>query len=188
MAASNPQWGAKRIRGALLKLGIRVVERTVAAAQRVVADELDAGPRSYGDNERQERTDEGDRDLRARVVRAAGAASDHREPGGRAQGTRCDRWSRAVAARRLRRRRLSGTTLVRPALERLRDRVAEGAVDRLYVHSPDRLARKYAYQVLLLEELRKHGVAVVFLNAPSGKTAEGELLVQRQGMIAEYAT
>ena len=80
----------------------------------------------------------------------------------------------------------SGSTLVRPALERLRDRVAEGGVDRLYVHSPDRLARKYAYQVLLLDELRKHGVTTVFLNGPSGKTAEDELLVQVQGMIAEY--
>jgi hypothetical protein len=57
----------------------------------------------------------------------------------------------------------SGSTLLRPALERLRDRVAEGSVDRLYVHGPDRLARKYAYQVLLLDELRKHGVTVVFL-------------------------
>jgi site-specific DNA recombinase len=38
----------------------------------------------------------------------------------------------------------SGATLVRPALERLRDVVAAGTVDRLYVHSPDRLARQYA--------------------------------------------
>ncbi len=38
----------------------------------------------------------------------------------------------------------SGATLVRPALERLRDLAAAGGVDRLYVHSPDRLARKYA--------------------------------------------
>ena len=38
----------------------------------------------------------------------------------------------------------SGATLVRPALERLRDVIAAGSVDRLYVHSPDRLARKYA--------------------------------------------
>jgi site-specific DNA recombinase len=44
----------------------------------------------------------------------------------------------------------SGSTLLRPALERLRDAAAEGAVDRLYVHSPDRLARNYAYQVLLV--------------------------------------
>jgi site-specific DNA recombinase len=80
----------------------------------------------------------------------------------------------------------SGSTLVRPALERLRDRVADGAIERLYVHSPDRLARKYAYQVLLLDELRKYGVSVMFLNGPAGNTAEDELLVQVQGMIAEY--
>ena len=46
----------------------------------------------------------------------------------------------------------SGSTLKRPALERLRDAVASGLVDRLYVHSPDRLARRYAYQVLLIDE------------------------------------
>src|SRR5688572_1445194 len=51
----------------------------------------------------------------------------------------------------------SGSTLVRPALERLRDLAHCGALDRLYVHSPDRLARKYAYQVVLLEEFRKCG-------------------------------
>jgi site-specific DNA recombinase len=80
----------------------------------------------------------------------------------------------------------SGSSLVRPALERLRDRIADGVIDRLYVHSPDRLARKYAYQVLLLDEMSKHGVTTVFLNGPTGKTAEDELLVQVQGVIAEY--
>jgi site-specific DNA recombinase len=80
----------------------------------------------------------------------------------------------------------SGASLARPALERLRDRAAEGGLDVLYVHSPDRLARRYAYQVLLIEELTRHGVAVVFLNGPSGRSAEDELLVQVQGMIAEY--
>ncbi len=63
----------------------------------------------------------------------------------------------------------SGATLLRPALERLRDRVAEGALEILYVHSPDRLARKYAYQVLLLDEFRKHGVATIFLQGPRAK-------------------
>jgi site-specific DNA recombinase len=80
----------------------------------------------------------------------------------------------------------SGSTLVRPALERLRDRVAEGGVDRLYVHSPDRLARRYAYQVLLLEEFARCGTEVIFLSGPAARTAEDELLVQVQGMIAEY--
>ncbi len=80
----------------------------------------------------------------------------------------------------------SGASLLRPQLERLRDRIAEGLVEVVYVHSPDRLARKYAYQVLLLDEFHKHGVTTIFLQAPSGKTAEDELLVQVQGMIAEY--
>jgi site-specific DNA recombinase len=80
----------------------------------------------------------------------------------------------------------SGATLVRPALERLRDCAAGGGITRLYVLAPDRLARKYAYQVLLLEELRRAGVVAVFLTNAPGTTPEDELLVQVQGMVAEY--
>ena len=80
----------------------------------------------------------------------------------------------------------SGSTLLRPALERLRDQAAAGAIDRLYVHSPDRLARKYAYQVLLLDELKRQGVEVVFLNHDLGRSPEDDLLLQVQGMVAEY--
>jgi site-specific DNA recombinase len=80
----------------------------------------------------------------------------------------------------------SGATLVRPALERLRDQAAAGAIDRLYVLCPDRLARSYAYQMLLVDELQKCGVELVFLNHPLGKTPEDNLLLQVQGMVAEY--
>lgn len=81
----------------------------------------------------------------------------------------------------------SGSTLRRPALERLRDVAYCGGIDRLYVHSPDRLARKYAYQFLLLEELKKADVEVVFLNHDAqDRSPEGDLLLQMQGMIAEY--
>lgn len=79
----------------------------------------------------------------------------------------------------------SGATLVRPGLERLRDVVAAGAVERLSVHSPDRLARTYAYQVLLVEEFRRAGVEVIFLNRALGQSPEDDLLLQVQGMIAE---
>ena len=76
---------------------------------------------------------------------------------------------------------------MRPALERLRDVVAAGAVDRLYVHSPDRLARKYAYQVLLVDEFqRSRGRGAVFLNRELGRSPEDDLLLQVQGMMAEY--
>ena len=80
----------------------------------------------------------------------------------------------------------SGSTLLRPALERLRDAAVAGHVDRLYVHAPDRLARSYAHQVLLVDELRRCGVELVFLNHPLGRSAEDELLLQVQGIIAEY--
>ena len=81
----------------------------------------------------------------------------------------------------------SGATLTRPALERLRDRAAEGAFEVLLCHAPDRLARRYAYQVLLLEELARCGVEVIFAKDPDrGGSPEDELLRQFQGMIAEY--
>jgi site-specific DNA recombinase len=80
----------------------------------------------------------------------------------------------------------SGATLVRPGLEALRDLAAEGQIQTILIYSPDRLSRKYAYQVLLAEELARCGVELIFLRAPSGATPEDQLLVQFQGMIAEY--
>jgi site-specific DNA recombinase len=80
----------------------------------------------------------------------------------------------------------SGTNLQRPALEKLRDAVAGGDVERIYVHAPDRLARRHAHQVLLIEEFRRSGAEIVFLNRAIGHTAEDELLLQVQGIIAEY--
>lgn len=80
----------------------------------------------------------------------------------------------------------TGATLVRPALERLRDLASAGAIQRIYVHSPDRLARSYAYQVVLLDEWRRYGIEVVFLNKAIGKSPEDDLLLQVQGVVAEY--
>src|SRR4051794_14324018 len=79
----------------------------------------------------------------------------------------------------------SGANLVRPGLEALRDLAAEGEIRAALVYSPDRLSRKYAYQVLLAEELSRCGVELVFLKAPAGTSPEDQLLVQFQGMIAE---
>jgi len=80
----------------------------------------------------------------------------------------------------------SGATLERPALERVRDLAAEGQIQVVLVYAPDRLSRKYAYQILLLEEFARHGVETLFVKAPHGDSAEDQLLVQFQGMIAEY--
>lgn len=81
---------------------------------------------------------------------------------------------------------VSGSTLMRPALERLRDAAYLGRFQKLYVHSPDRLARRYAYQVLLVDELIRHGVEITFLNRAIGASPEEDLLLQMQGMFAEY--
>jgi site-specific DNA recombinase len=80
----------------------------------------------------------------------------------------------------------SGATLFRPALDCLRDLVSIGAIERIYVHSPDRLARNYAYQVLLIDEWRRRGVELVFLNRPLGQSPEDDLLLQVQSIVAEY--
>ena len=80
----------------------------------------------------------------------------------------------------------SGATLVRPALERLRDVVAGVGVDVVLCYSPDRLARKFAYQALLIEEFARAGTRVEFVKGPRGDSPEDQLMVQFQGMFAEY--
>ena len=80
----------------------------------------------------------------------------------------------------------SGATLERPGLEGVRDLAAEGQIQVVLAYSPDRLSRKYAYQILLIEELTRNGVETLFVKAPQGSSAEDQLLVQFQGMISEY--
>jgi site-specific DNA recombinase len=80
----------------------------------------------------------------------------------------------------------SGATLERPGLERVRDLAAEGQIQVVLAYSPDRLSRKYAYQILLIEEFARHGAETLFVKSPQGNSPEDHLLVQFQGMIAEY--
>ena len=80
----------------------------------------------------------------------------------------------------------SGATLIRPALERMRDLIAGVGIDVVLCYSPDRLARKFAYQALLLEEFARAGTRVEFIQGPRGDSPEDRLLVQFQGMFAEY--
>src|SRR5918911_2178246 len=80
----------------------------------------------------------------------------------------------------------SGSRLDRPGLDALRDAVRDGAVQQVAVLAPDRLARKYAYQVLLLEEFRRAGVEVLFLQHAISDDPNDQLLLQIQGAIAEY--
>lgn len=81
---------------------------------------------------------------------------------------------------------VSGSRLDRPELDRLRDCVQMGDVDAVVVLSPDRFARSYAHQWLLLEEFKKYHCQVMFVQTPFSDTPQGHLLLQVQGMIAEY--
>jgi site-specific DNA recombinase len=80
----------------------------------------------------------------------------------------------------------SGARLDRPGLDALRDAVRDGEVEIVGVLAPDRLARKYAYQALLLEELRRAGCAVAFLGRAISDDPGDQLLLQIQGAVAEY--
>jgi site-specific DNA recombinase len=80
----------------------------------------------------------------------------------------------------------SGATLIRPGLERLRDLAAQIEIPVVLCYAPDRLARRYAYQALLIEEFARVGTQIRFVKARKAQTPEDELLLQFQGMIAEY--
>jgi len=80
----------------------------------------------------------------------------------------------------------SGTLLARPELDRLRDGAQAGAFDAILVLSPDRLSRKYAYLILILEEFERFTTPVIFLEQPPSDDPHSVLLVQIQGAVAEY--
>jgi site-specific DNA recombinase len=82
---------------------------------------------------------------------------------------------------------VSGAKLARPALDRLRDQATEGAFATVLCLSPDRLARQYAHQWVLLDELRRVGVQVIFINQPDAQDdPQGQLFLGIQGLFSEY--
>src|SRR5712691_9322159 len=80
----------------------------------------------------------------------------------------------------------SGASLGRPGLDRLRDHAALADLDLALVTAPDRLARNYVHQVLLIDELASHGCQVEFLDRPMSDDPHDQLLLQIRGAVAEY--
>lgn len=80
----------------------------------------------------------------------------------------------------------SGASLRRPGLDQLRDLAALARLDRILITDPDRLARNYVHQVLLLEELQRHGCKVEFTDRPLSDDPQDQLLLQIRGAAAEY--
>src|SRR5256884_6161792 len=80
----------------------------------------------------------------------------------------------------------SGASLGRPGLDQLRDHAALAELDAVLVTAPDRLARNYVHQVLLIDELAGHGCQVEFLDRPMSQDPHDQLLLQIRGAVAEY--
>jgi len=80
----------------------------------------------------------------------------------------------------------SGASLGRPGLDRLRDHAALAELDAVVVAAPDRLARNYVHQVLLIDELAGYGCRVEFLDRPMSDDPHDQLLLQIRGAVAEY--
>ena len=81
---------------------------------------------------------------------------------------------------------ISGTTLARPKLDALRDKAAAAEIEQILILNPDRLARKYTHQLMLVEEFKKLGVTITFVKRQIATSPEDQLLLQMQGVIAEY--
>lgn len=80
----------------------------------------------------------------------------------------------------------SGANMNRSGLEELRDKVAAGHYDIVFVLDPDRLARRFVLQMILLDEFKSHNCQLQFVKRPIGESPEEQLLLQVQGVISEY--
>ena len=79
-----------------------------------------------------------------------------------------------------------GASVDRPALDALRDAVAAGELEAVLILSPDRLARQFAYQYVVTEELEQAGCEVVFVSHGLGKTPAERMLREMAGVFAAY--
>lgn len=80
----------------------------------------------------------------------------------------------------------SGSSLQRPALDRLRDDASRGFIESLYIYSPDRLARDFVDQGIVIRELEKSNVEIVFFDEPLKDDINSRLMFGVKGLFGEY--
>jgi len=80
----------------------------------------------------------------------------------------------------------SGYEIDLPKLNQVREMAAAGEFDVLVVRELDRLSRNLAKQLIVEEELRRHGVRVEYVLAEYPDTPEGNLQKHVKAVIAEY--
>lgn len=80
----------------------------------------------------------------------------------------------------------TGEVLPRPCLDVLRDAVQIGSFQILYVYDRGRIARKFSYQELVIEELSDKDIQFVTLHDINAQTPEEQVLQAMQGVFHEY--
>ncbi len=80
----------------------------------------------------------------------------------------------------------SGDILARPELDRLRQDVKNKVWEGVLIYDPDRLARRYSYQELVMDELKEAGIEVMFITVTAPKNSEDKILHGVRGLFAEY--
>lgn len=80
----------------------------------------------------------------------------------------------------------SGDILARPSLDELRNDAKKKMWDAVLIYDPDRLARRYSYQELIMDELREAGIEVIFITVSAPKNSEDKILHGVRGLFAEY--
>jgi site-specific DNA recombinase len=80
----------------------------------------------------------------------------------------------------------SGDSLARPALDQMREDAKKKIWDAVLIYDPDRLARRYSYQELVMDELKERGVDVLFVTVPEAKTDEDKIMYGMRGLFAQY--
>lgn len=80
----------------------------------------------------------------------------------------------------------SGDILARPALDQLREDAKKKIWEAVLSYDPDRIARRYSYQALVMDELKDLGLETIFVTVPSPKNSEEKILHGVRGLFAEY--
>lgn len=81
----------------------------------------------------------------------------------------------------------TGLSLNRPNLPKLRDLVDSRTIQAVIIHDLDRLSRKLAHQLLLMDECAQRNVVLRMVLSPdTDDSPEGQLLTHVKGVIAEY--
>lgn len=80
----------------------------------------------------------------------------------------------------------SGDMLARPNLDQLREDAKNKIWEAVIIYDPDRLARRYSYQELVMDELREAGIEVIFVTMPAPKNPEEKVMYGMRGLFAEW--